>query len=63
MTYSVRTPTQTTRFEAEPRLTFRQILANVPNPTFPLHINGYKVLERDNQDRTLPTEYIPDFWD
>jgi hypothetical protein len=43
--------------KGELRMTFRKILEQVPAVTFPLTINGYKVLERDNIDRTLPAEY------
>jgi len=60
MHYTVEFDYGVVMFDGEPHMPFREILNIVSRTryiTFPLRINGYKVLERDNLDRTLPVEY------
>lgn len=58
MVYAVETAATLYCVVAPVRLTFRRILARLPEvPSFPLLINGYKVLARDSLDRPLPAEY------
>lgn len=58
MTYTVETQTTTHSVSGRPRLTFRQIIEQLPAPPdFPIMINGWKVLARSNLDTTLPAEW------
>jgi hypothetical protein len=57
MVYTVKMKGETREVAGPPGLLFSQILALVGKHTFPLEINRYPVLARDDKERTLPMWY------